>query len=89
MLRLTSVSGDGTWIIDSDNLGELGQLELDGGSLRIVEGGPAGIVDWRRVDSPGYWLMAYLRHGELVFDRSDDVIFAASIMSAGKRKQAA
>lgn len=74
-------SGDGTWIIDSDNLGELGQLELDGGSLRIVEGGPAGIVDWRRVDSPGYWLMAYLRHGELVFDRSDDVIFAASIMS--------
>jgi fibronectin-binding autotransporter adhesin len=74
-------SGDGTWIIDSDNLGELGQLEIDGGSLQIVEGGPAGIVDWRRVDRPGYWLMAYLRHGELVFDRSDDVIFAASIMS--------
>jgi fibronectin-binding autotransporter adhesin len=62
--------GDGTWIIDNDDLAING-IGISGGILQIGNGGTQGSMD--QGDATIY-------HGKLVFDRSDDVIFNGNIL---------
>jgi fibronectin-binding autotransporter adhesin len=62
--------GDGTWIIDNDNLHAVSHTEINGGTLQIGNGGTAGSIGQNTIQ---------VFNGALVFDRSDDVTFAGSI----------
>jgi fibronectin-binding autotransporter adhesin len=64
-------SGDGTWVVDNNDLRPNG-AEVDGGVLQIGNGDSEGSIGSSDVA---------LYHGKLVFDRSDDVIFDGSISS--------
>jgi fibronectin-binding autotransporter adhesin len=70
-----SKSGDGAWIIDGD-WGHPGSIEIDGGRLEIADGGPSAFVDPYDAENP---FRIYLRHGELVFNRSDDVFIPRGV----------
>ncbi len=69
-----SKQGDGTWIIDKNNFTGIG-IALDGGTLQIGNGGTEGSISQGDVT---------LHRGNLVFDRSDDVIFQGSILGGGQ-----
>lgn len=60
--------GDGTWIVDNTDLSP-SQVMIDGGTLQIGNGGTTGGIDTNRI---------FLLSGQLVFNRSDDIIFDAS-----------
>lgn len=66
-------SGDGTWIIDSDGFLP-GSTTINGGTLQIGNGGITGSIGNSDVT---------IYHGNLVFDRSDDVTFSGSILGGG------
>ncbi len=66
---LFSKIGGGTWVIDNDDI-DAGYIVVDGGTLKLGTGGTVGSVGQGDVD---------IRHGELVFDRSDDVVLDANI----------
>ncbi|MDO1527872.1 autotransporter domain-containing protein [Fulvimonas sp. R45] len=65
--------GDGTWIIDNDDLVSFGTA-VDGGILQIGNGGTEGSVGSGDIT---------LYHGRLVFDRSDDVVFGGNVLGGG------
>jgi fibronectin-binding autotransporter adhesin len=69
-------TGTGTWIIDGD-WGHPERVDLNGGVLRIVDGGPSTLS----TPTPGVPLVVQLRHGELVFDQSGDVFLDAVVRS--------
>ena len=71
--------GDGTWIIDTDALGAAASTWITGGTLQVGDGGDKGAIGQGRVN---------IESGELVFDRSDDVIFAGDIHGTGSLTQA-
>lgn len=61
--------GDGAWVIDNDDLNPH-DLQIRSGELRIGTGGTRGWLGAPTVD---------ITYGDLVFDRSDDVVFAGDI----------
>jgi fibronectin-binding autotransporter adhesin len=61
--------GDGTWIIDNDDL-ITDTVAIGGGTLQIGNGGTKGSIGNGPVT---------IYHGKLVFDRSDDMIFDGGI----------
>ncbi|MEP7184856.1 MAG: autotransporter-associated beta strand repeat-containing protein [Rhodanobacter sp.] len=62
-------TGDGTWIIDNNDLMP-DSTTINGGTLQIGNGGTEGSIELTAVS---------IYHGTLVFDRSDDVTFEGSI----------
>lgn len=66
-----SKSGDGAWIIDTNDLNASG-TEISGGVLQVGAGGVTGSIGQGDV---------IIYHGALVFDRSDDYVFYGSISS--------
>jgi len=66
--------GDGTWVIDKSNFTGI-DIAIGGGSLQVGNGGTEGSIGQSDVA---------LNHGNLVFDRSDDVIFKGSISGGGQ-----
>lgn len=66
-----SMSGPGTWIIDNDDLAPNATV-ISGGTLQVGNGGATGSIGTGAVT---------IYHGSLVFDRSDNIIFNASISS--------
>lgn len=71
--RLTK-SGDGTWIIDNNDLMSFGTV-VGGGILQIGNGGTEGSIGSSDIT---------LYHGSLVFDRSDDVVFGGNVLGGGE-----
>jgi fibronectin-binding autotransporter adhesin len=69
-----SKQGDGTWIIDNNDLTP-DIVGIHGGTLQIGNGGTEGSIGQSGVA---------LYHGNLVFDRSDDVLFQGSIFGGGQ-----
>jgi fibronectin-binding autotransporter adhesin len=63
--------GDGTWIIDNNDLTP-DTVAIHGGTLQIGNGGTEGSISQGDVN---------IYHGKLAFDRSDDVVFDGSISS--------
>lgn len=64
--------GEGTWIIDTDEV-EAGSVSIRGGTLQIGTGGDFGSVDLGRI--------SIAEEGRLVIDRSDDVVLQGGISS--------
>lgn len=69
-----SKTGDGTWVIDRDGVTGNYGVSINGGTLQIGNGGTVGSIGLGG---------AFIHQGELVFDRSDDVVFANNISSGG------
>jgi len=68
-------AGDGSWIIDSNDLSNVAHAEVRGGTLQIGEGGTIGQVG---STTSGYYSPISIQiatGASLVFDRSDDVIY--------------
>lgn len=65
--------GEGTWIIDGQDLAP-SQVLIDGGDLQVGDGGAAGSLSTNRV---------FLLAGRLVFDRSNDVTFSTAFAGPG------
>lgn len=70
-------SGDGTWIIDTNNFqitsASNSGTSIWGGTLQVGNGGTAGSIGQGGVDITG--------NGSLVFDHSDDVTLAGHILA--------
>jgi len=69
--RLTGPAS-GTWIIDTNDLNP-SAVQINGGTLQVGNGGTVGSL------GPGNPVAIY--HGQLVFDRSDNITFNGSISS--------
>lgn len=72
--------GDGTWIIDSDDLNAVAHTEITGGVLQVGNGGVAGSI--------GSATVQVGNGGTLAFDRSDDILFSGMITSLGSIERA-
>jgi fibronectin-binding autotransporter adhesin len=66
-----SMNGSGTWVIDNDDLAPVATV-ISGGTLQVGTGGTTGSIGAGAVT---------VYSGSLVFDRSDNIIFNASISS--------
>ncbi|MGN6226889.1 MAG: autotransporter outer membrane beta-barrel domain-containing protein [Dyella sp.] len=68
-------AGDGSWIIDSDDLSNVAHAEVRGGTLQIGEGGTIGQVGSATSGDYSPISIQIATGASLVFDRSDDVIY--------------
>lgn len=68
-------AGDGSWIIDSDDLSNVAHAEVRGGTLQIGDGGAIGQVGSATSGDYSPVSIQIATGASLVFDRSDDVIY--------------
>jgi autotransporter-associated beta strand protein len=71
--------GGGSWIIDSDDLDHAVKAEVRDGTLQIGDGGTSGQVGSATSGFYAPTLIQIASGAQLVFDRSDDVVFGGAV----------
>ncbi|MEO5831735.1 MAG: autotransporter domain-containing protein [Rhodanobacter sp.] len=70
-----SKKGSGSWIIDNDDLDQVVQAYVEGGTLQLGDGGTSGQVGSAMSSYYAPTQIQIASGAQLVFDRSDDVVF--------------